>query len=91
MGFFPVCRVQRGQRGWSRDREQHAWEGRRCSGSAKLTGQPGTEAPAPLQGCGLTVCSDLSAVWSPGELLLGWIPGISPDPSSSLALFKKQL
>lgn len=89
-GFFPSagCNVDRG---WSWSREQRAWERRRRGGSARLAGQPGTEAPSPPQGCGRTVCSDLSAVWSPGELLLGWLPGISPNASSSLALFRKQL
>lgn len=89
---FLACWVKCGQRGQSWDREQQCiWEGRRCGGSARLAGQPGIEAPAPPQGCGLTVCYDLSTVWSLRDLLLGWLPGISPDPSSSLALFKRQL
>lgn len=92
MGFFPpVCWVQHGQWGWSQDREQHAWEGRRCSGSTRLAGQPGIEALTLLRGCGPTVCSDLSAVSSLPELLLRRLPGICPDPSCSLALFKKRL
>lgn len=51
-----------------------------------LGGQAGIEALAPPQGCGPTVCSDLSAVCLPGELLLGWLLGV-PPPSQLLPGF----
>lgn len=91
-GFFTVCQVLHGWWGWSWDREQRFWEGLRCKGSARLMGQLGMESLAPLWSCGPAVCSDLSAVCLPEELLLvSWYFPRTQLPQPLLPLFKKQL